>query len=1059
MTLVRRLAPRRAPIQALLLSLLCGAVLVSMASAQPSTPKTPKSPKSPAGSGAGTGNSTTGAGPMRERTLPHEDYFRIITGLLDDGQYRDAEKNFKATWRVALRDVDGRWIDSICHYTMIGESQYRQGNTAEALENFNQAMLLFIRWRNYMLRVQFSDVTPSMQASETRPVPWGVSKRGAKPGHYADKMPIAQGQIDNSDVVRRGGVVRQATYRVVVVPEVVRCTALAMYRRREILGPVCKYDPITPQLTRCFSEALTPARHWSESWVMLEQGLAYANADQPTQAIESLKRSLLLGGVYDHSLSGIALLSMGRLYLEAGKLEEAADSFLEASYASFRYPDNTVLEEALRYGQMTHLLSGKRTLYPPLAKAYEWAKVKRMRELEVSMCISMAECYSVGGKLPQARQWLEEAKTRIGNRDMIDSRLGARWNLLNAQVNYQLNNRRAADDALAAALKFQRVGSTRLFQISGTDRLSKTLSPRLALTLYAKVLGEITSTEWSIDPLEALAVMSTPHAESFDNWFEIAISEKHHEEAIEIAELARRHKFFSSLPLGGRVMALRWTLEGPEDVLTEAAAVRKQDLLARYPKYAELSKKARQLRETLKAAPLAPAEQDAALKQRDLVGQLATVSNQQEVILHEMAVRREPSEFMFPPIRRTSTITKSLPNGSALWIFYSTRQSLYGFMLTNSQYDYWRVGDTDRLKKELPILLRGLGNYGQNNELTTTLLKDPTWQKSGHQIAQILLKGSKVDLGTLKGELIIVPDGPMWYLPFEALPSGAADDAAPLISKTRIRYLPFASLAAPYRKTTTPFGKGSIAVRAGKLTPRDDASVAVAATDELKQALPNVAKFDSYANSPSPVLASLFDDLIVYDEIQPGSKGPYDWSPTQLDKSSAAGNLDLWYPLPFGGPEHVLLPGFRTAAENGLKSKLPGGGDGQDMFLATAGLMANGARTVLLSRWRVGGKSAYDLTREFAQELPQMSASEAWQRSVQLAMQAPLDPAREPRVKLTGDDGNATAAHPFFWSGYMLADMGEASKGVELQVEQKDAKPPLPGDAAAAIPPPAPERK
>jgi hypothetical protein len=155
---------------------------------------------------------------------------------------------------------------------------------------------------------------------------------------------------------------------------------------------------------------------------------------------------------------------------------------------------------------------------------------------------------------------------------------------------------------------------------------------------------------------------------------------------------------------------------------------------------------------------------------------------------------------------------------------------------------------------------------------------------------------------------------------------------------------------------------------------------------------------------------------------------------------------------PFGGPDRVLLPGFRTSAETGLKSKTPGGGDGGDMFLTTCGLMANGARTVMLSRWRVGGKTSYDLTREFALELPHSSAAAAWQRSVHLAMHSPLDATLEPRLKLTSGDGAWTAAHPFFWSGYMISDIGMPKRGLELKVDRGDGAAPRAGDAAAFPP-------
>ncbi len=61
--------------------------------------------------------------------------------------------------------------------------------------------------------------------------------------------------------------------------------------------------------------------------------------------------------------------------------------------------------------------------------------------------------------------------------------------------------------------------------------------------------------------------------------------------------------------------------------------------------------------------------------------------------------------------------------------------------------------------------------------------------------------------------------------------------------------------------------------------------------------------------------------------------------------------------------------------------------------------MANGARTLLLSRWRTGGQTSFDLVREFVQELPDGPASDAWQRAVLLAMDSQVSFSGEPRIK------------------------------------------------------------
>jgi hypothetical protein len=148
-----------------------------------------------------------------------------------------------------------------------------------------------------------------------------------------------------------------------------------------------------------------------------------------------------------------------------------------------------------------------------------------------------------------------------------------------------------------------------------------------------------------------------------------------------------------------------------------------------------------------------------------------------------------------------------------------------------------------------------------------------------------------------------------------------------------------------------------------------------------------------------------------------------------LPRSSAGASdtLDAWSALPIGGPERIIVTSFTTEAEQGLRTARRGaaGAPGSEVFESVCRLMANGARTILLTRWRTSGRTNYDLVREFVQEFPHASAAEGWQRAVVLAREAPLDLNREPRLKRSaGDIGLPTADHPFFWAGYLLVDTG-----------------------------------
>jgi hypothetical protein len=337
-----------------------------------------------------------------------------------------------------------------------------------------------------------------------------------------------------------------------------------------------------------------------------------------------------------------------------------------------------------------------------------------------------------------------------------------------------------------------------------------------------------------------------------------------------------------------------------------------------------------------------------------------------------------------------------------------------------------------------------MGHFESNHLVSLADLAKDSWRKTAAKILETLSE-KHLDLSAKFEEIIIVPDGPLWYLPFEALPIDKA--GTPLIAHVRVRYAPTMGLAVPYSHVDKPNLK--VGVINGKLYPQDDASVSQAAFEQIHQSLPGAVAWPSIPPASSSLYRSLFDELIVMDDIRP-TDGPYDWSPAQIDRNRPGSSLDAWLHLPWGNPEKIILPGFHSAAENAMKHTA----DGHEMFLAVCGLMGSGVRTVLISRWRVGGQSSVDLVREFAQELPHATASDAWQRSVLLAMSRPLDVASEPRLKpVRGETAAPNADSPFFWAGYLLADSGK------LPADKDPPPPPVlnflkrPGAGGPAPPP------
>jgi CHAT domain-containing protein len=974
--------------------------------------------------------------PSDDQSKPGRGYFAAFS-LFNDGEYLDALKAFTEEGRRGMKILQARWIDSICYETMIGECYFEMGQLSQALEHYNNALQLYLQYPDWMIRVRFPAIKPVAAVSAA---PWGKTTRNALMGQYPNTMLIGLGQLNNEDAVKYGGLYQSPMYYPIQAQEIVRCTTLAIRRRARILGPISQFDPMTADVLTALSRRPCPPNHWSEAWLNVELGMAYLAAGREAQGVTTLKSGVVADGQFDHPLTSVALLELGRVALSHGDYPTAATCFLDASYSAFQYAEATVLEEAFRYGAVTHLLAAQPGIYPPLPIATTWVnREKNMHQLQASLQLLAAENYAIYAQTPQAASCLDAARLAILRRDMGAGRIGGRLSYLNALVFFQQGKIADGDAALTTAMSFMGKSSFWLYHISLVDTLyvQGNHTPRQAMELYKVLLRDPQPMDWAVDPMESLAVLAIPHVPAYEHWFEATMDFKDrtgdYETSIEVADRARRHRFFTSLADGGRVLSLRWILEAPVNLLDPKVKVQRQDLLARYPVYDQLSQQAHAIRDTLARASLAPKDPASAKQQQEALNQLAAISAKQEAALREIAVRREAATMVFPPIRSATEVQKILPPGRAILTFFSTSRNLYGFLLNNERYGYWRIGASTAMNRDISTLLREVGLYGQNRELPVKELTDTKWKQSAARLLDLLLKGSNADFTKKFDELVIVPDGILWHLPFEMLQVTAEEQQKPLISRFRIRYAPTFSLAVAAEPGRSPLGNTAVVL--GKLFPSDDGTIPQEAYDRLAKVLPGAVPLRAPLPAPSAVYRTLLNELIVLDEINATGAKPFSWLPvpTSGSKIPPGNTLGDWLNLPWGGPDVLMLPGYHTSAEDSLRTA-KGVEPGSEIFLSVCGLMAGGSRTLLISRWRTGGQTSYDLVREFAQELPHSSPAEAWQRAVFLTAASRVNFDLEPRVKHAANDEAPKANHPFFWAGYMLVDPGTSPNKADAPV-------------------------
>ena len=1008
-----------------------------------------------------------GLGAAGGQTVPSPG-FDLTLQALAAGEFTAALEIATREYRGGVRAGGQQWIDSIASAAVIGECQFELGNLREAVAAYDDALRLSAIHGEWLLSVQFPPAGPRPMTQQ-RVATWGRSQRNASPSVIPDRMSIRQGTADPRGVLQQGGVLSAPVNYPVRPQEIMRALVMAIYRRAVILGEAGREGPAIDEATKVLQRRPAPQNHYSQSWVEVALGTALWSQGKPDQAKQLLGRSLLVGSQYDHPLTSWALIVLGRIELDAGQPAAAARLFEEATYTAADYRDARALEEAFRLLAVSSMVAGVRGVPPAIRGGADWAKgpLPLLRAVLLGM---EAETLAVAGEPLAAAAALADIDGRVLRGDPGRGQVGAQHAYAAALTAYAAGTPAVGDREMERAVAIARGRSGTLFR---TQRLVESLlaggnavSDRQADALFATLLGDPSARDVAIDPLGAIAAVSTPRQEAFDAWAAVA-ARRGDDAQLNAAETAVRSRWLVTQPVGGRRMAAARLLSADAAALPPADAARRAALLARHPELSALLDEMVRTRTVLTAALFAAArpagDRDAAALPGDAGAwrDYRQQSARLEPLVAGIAAGRDAPPIDMPPLTAGAEIRRRLAPRQLMLSFHWTSSGLMAALESHDRVRVWNVRQAAALTKEIGGLARGLSLFESSMPLQTDRLLAGEWPLASERIERLLFENSQVTLAEGVDELVIVPDGVLWYLPFELLPVGTArpavgDQAAAaaagqrrLRDVCRIRYCPTRSLAV--LPAGQPAGKGSVGIHAGRLMRGDKPAVAQEVESRLVDAIDHALPLPAALQVPTPLIASLFDTLVVVEEstmpdggaartlvaAQPGRQGM-----THAD----------WLEPPAKRPRCVVLPGMQTAMAGGL-AKLPAQ-PGEELFLTVTGLMVAGSRTVLASRWRTGGESSIDLVEEFLRDRGGAGANadlptpaESWQRAVDIvtAEQPNLD--REPRVKQSPDAVLADGTHPFFWAGYLLADCGDG-RFPAAPVAQQPAQP-RPAQAAA----------
>lgn len=122
-------------------------------------------------------------------------------------------------------------------------------------------------------------------------------------------------------------------------------------------------------------------------------------------------------------------------------------------------------------------------------------------------------------------------------------------------------------------------------------------------------------------------------------------------------------------------------------------------------------------------------------------------------------------------------LEQHIGNEQALFSFYMTKESLHVFAFTQSSFKYARIDSAMELQQETEQWLNLLRTSGDGRKFKGEL--------AGQRLYQRLIKPLQA-LVPGKDEWIIIPDGNLYFLPFESLPDG--NSGKTLLETTTISY-------------------------------------------------------------------------------------------------------------------------------------------------------------------------------------------------------------------------------------------------------------------------------
>lgn len=928
-------------------------------------------------------------------TYPHQSYY-LALDIYRSGDLKSATDMFERV--PTRRDINGRWIDSIPVLAMRAECYWQLGNVVAARQAVDEVFQIAIRNRGWLSKVGWDQ---TLQAGVV-PQDAGLWPEAAaiQRVSVSDKIMYGAGKLVNANDIRRGGAIEEPTLRPMDIVELMRGLAIAAYRRRVILGQLSIQDPLAVGLLDATKYPAGANLPIVRSLVgSMRSSVRFALHDDQQAVAEAQQSVTFNGGV--HPITAIAMVTNCSALAGSKNPATAVPLAISAtnSAAALRQPE--WMGEAMQIAAGCATTPEQADLVRQAATKVAAGIHRRSRFAALHCLVAGADAAVSAGNIEAAIVLLEQARTLAARRDVMMPRVETYASYVAARIaaakgnSVGINAPTELDAAISQIQNFAFnnrsrsrqvfVSMPRIYQIELVRAATGTsLGGKSSDDLLKIYVNDPAPDVWRRDAVNALASVMADREKLALLRLQLAASQSDGEAVLKRANDLFAARFRQRLPLGGRIAQVRHLARSEEMLLSKEAV--------------EFRKTAPPQFKELRGAANAAAQPNAITSQKLEAGACAVALSKHHLPLS-----------MPPQLDEKLPLTK-LPPRTAMLMFVEVGNRVHATFSVDGRTSTWKVPSTKRLAGEINALL---SSYGVGKPRGNRLPENDSWRKAAVTLRRKLLPDDATVTSDRIDELIVVPDGALWYLPFEVLPVGG-EESDLICDVMRVRYAPTPGFA--FYPTAMPPQSRAIGVATEAFfAPRDPDQNEVIA-QSIVDVIAEPVRLPESSDTPTGLLGDSVGHLVVGGVRTPNMKSLLATSVAGYDQNNPAGTIAGWTRFPATVPRTVVLPGFRTPVDVSQT------GTGQELFVTLCGLHSAGVRDVMLSRWPVGGESTALAMRELVQELPFGGLFKSWQRARMILRSANLDPIAEPLLtKADQAVPDLSGNEPLFWSGYLIS--------------------------------------